>query len=93
MKNYSLIRIDRLIVLVLIAAFFIFAFVPVLTGKTASNAPVNERGLVTGSVMDNAVLFMSRSAFVVPPEAAEWALSAQGHDSAGTAEVTSAKSR
>jgi hypothetical protein len=93
MKNYSLIRIDRFIVLVLIAAFFIFAFVPVLTGKTAPTAPVNEKGLVTGSVMDDAVLFMSKSAFVVPPEAAQWALSAQGRDSVGTAEVRSAKSR
>jgi hypothetical protein len=49
--------------------------------------------LVTGSIMDDAVLFMSKSAFVVPPEAAEWALTAQGHDSAGTAEARSAQSR
>jgi hypothetical protein len=93
MMNYSLIRIDRFIVMVLIAAFFIVAFVPVLTGRTATTAPVNEKGLVTGSIMDDAVLFMSKSAFVVPPEAAEWALTAQGHDSAGTAEARSAQSR
>jgi hypothetical protein len=74
-------RANRLVVLVLITLFFVVTFVAVMSGKTSHASPIKGADAGAASIsIDNAVTFISKSAFALPPEAVEWIISARGYD-------------